>query len=115
MKIRDQRQRVAHRSSQRNVSCVASDTFVHLSNQENMMRLWGAIPALAIVAGAVASPSANAENLVGKIIDHFKNEVRDELRDLKHGDHGDHDGMKDYKHIVVIYQENHSFDNLYGH
>src|ERR1700760_1954511 len=23
--------------------------------------------------------------------------------------------LQDFKHIVVIYQENHSFDNLYGH
>ncbi|MCA6123852.1 alkaline phosphatase family protein [Bradyrhizobium sp. WSM 1704] len=79
------------------------------------MRLWGAIPALAIVAGAAAvSPSANAENIVDKIIDQFKNEVKDELNELKHGDR-DHDGAKHYKHIVIIYQENHSFDNLYGH
>ena len=45
------------------------------------MRLWGAIPALAVVAGAVAiSPVANAENLVEKIVDEFKHEIRDELR-----------------------------------
>ncbi len=46
------------------------------------MRLWGAIPALAVIAGAVAiSPAANAENLVEKIVDEFKHEVSDELRD----------------------------------
>ena len=77
------------------------------------MRLWGAIPALAVVAGAVAiSPAANAENLVEKIVDEFKHEVSDELRELR--DRG-HEGVHQYKHIVVIYQENHSFDNLYGH
>ncbi|MCP1975195.1 alkaline phosphatase family protein [Bradyrhizobium elkanii] len=77
------------------------------------MRPWGAIPALAVVAGAVAiSPVANAENLVEKIVDEFKHEIRDELRDLR--DRG-HEGVHQYKHIVVIYQENHSFDNLYGH
>src|SRR5262245_43345162 len=80
------------------------------------MRLWGAIPALAIVAGAVAAaPVANAENLVEKIVDEFKNEVRDEFRHHDHDHDRNHDGFKDYKHVVVNYQENHSFDNLYGH
>ena len=60
------------------------------------MRLWGAIPALAIVAGAVAiSPVANAENLVEKIVDEFKHEVRDELRDLRDRGHGLRSGRRD--------------------
>ena len=28
--------------------------------------------------------------------------------------HGDANKLRDVKHIVVIYEENHSFDNLYG-
>src|SRR4051794_33090278 len=28
---------------------------------------------------------------------------------------GDKGPLGNYKHIVVIYEENHSFDNLYGH
>ena len=28
--------------------------------------------------------------------------------------HGDENKLRDVKHIVVIYEENHSFDNLYG-
>jgi acid phosphatase len=28
--------------------------------------------------------------------------------------HGDRQNLRDFKHIVVIYEENHSFDNLYG-
>ena len=28
--------------------------------------------------------------------------------------HGDENKLRDIKHIVVIYEENHSFDNLYG-
>ena len=32
-----------------------------------------------------------------------------------HGEHDKHDSSKrGIEHIVVIYQENHSFDNLYG-
>ncbi|GCC46281.1 hypothetical protein chiPu_0030511, partial [Chiloscyllium punctatum] len=79
-------------------------TFSRVCARESTMRLWGAIPALAVVAGAVAiSPAANAENLVEKIVDEFKHEVSDELRELR--DRG-HEGVHQYKHIVVIYQEN---------
>jgi len=31
-----------------------------------------------------------------------------------HDDHGGDGSLRDVKHIVVIYEENHSFDNLYG-
>jgi phospholipase C len=31
-----------------------------------------------------------------------------------HDDHGGNGSLRDVKHIVVIYEENHSFDNLYG-
>ena len=31
-----------------------------------------------------------------------------------HDDHGRGASLRDVKHIVVIYEENHSFDNLYG-
>jgi acid phosphatase len=31
-----------------------------------------------------------------------------------HDNHGHGAGLRDVKHIVVIYEENHSFDNLYG-
>src|SRR5262245_8376464 len=31
-----------------------------------------------------------------------------------HHDHDGRAGLRDVKHIVVIYEENHSFDNLYG-
>ena len=31
-----------------------------------------------------------------------------------HHDHGHGASLRDVKHIVVIYEENHSFDNLYG-
>src|SRR5690348_17696384 len=31
-----------------------------------------------------------------------------------HDDHGGGASLRDVKHIVVIYEENHSFDNLYG-
>src|SRR5712672_2561296 len=29
-------------------------------------------------------------------------------------DHGNGDALQKIKHIVVVYEENHSFDNLYG-
>src|SRR5215831_8564013 len=75
-----------------------------------IMRLWGAIPILASVAGALTvSSAARAESLAGKIVGEIKQEIKDELKDRDDGEHA-----RDYKHIVIIYQENHSFDNLYG-
>ncbi|TAI64264.1 alkaline phosphatase family protein [Bradyrhizobium sp. Leo170] len=84
------------------------------------MRLWGAIPALTLAVGAIAvAPVAKAENLVDKIVDQFKHNNGDDFRHHDHDhDHGHHDRddlLKAYKHVVIIYQENHSFDNLYGH
>ena len=56
------------------------------------MRLRGGVSVLALAVGmASASTLARADD---------------------HGGHGH--GLDAYKHIVVIYQENHSFDNLYG-
>jgi len=79
------------------------------------MRLWGAIPVFALAIGATAlPPAAKAGDRIEKILDELrdlKHDIRDELRDRGR----DHDGLKDYEHIVVIYQENHSFDNLYGY
>jgi acid phosphatase len=76
------------------------------------MRFWGAIPIFASVAGAITlSPIANADSLTEQLFNGLKKELREELD--KFG-HNDKDRLKDYKHIVVIYQENHSFDNLYG-
>jgi acid phosphatase len=78
------------------------------------MRLWGALPFFALAVGAVAvSPVARAENLVEKILDELKQDIKEELKEKDHG-RDDGERLKDYKHIVVIYQENHSFDNLYG-
>src|SRR5215475_11492898 len=61
------------------------------------MRIRGVAPIFAAIVGGAAavSPLANA----GDSDDHRQ----------KHREH-----LKDFKHIVVIYQENHSFDNLYG-
>ena len=60
------------------------------------MRIRAAASILATILSATAlSPLANADN---------SNDHR-----LRHREH-----LKDFKHIVVIYQENHSFDNLYG-
>src|SRR5689334_5212903 len=59
------------------------------------MRIRGATSVLAAILGAATvSPLAKADN--------------DDHR-LIHRQH-----LRDFKHIVVIYQENHSFDNLYG-
>lgn len=79
------------------------------------MRLWGAISIVALSLGAVTiSPMAHAEDrakdIVEDILAQIQKDVRDELR--KDFDDGAH--ARDYKHIVIIYQENHSFDNLYG-
>src|SRR5215470_12525284 len=75
-----------------------------------IMRLWGAIPILASVAGALTlSSAARADSLAGKIVGEIKQDIKDELKDRDDGEHA-----RDYKHIVIIYQENHSFDNLYG-
>jgi phospholipase C len=78
------------------------------------------------------SPVAKAESLVEKILDEIRHEIKEQLADLRdhghdgdnghNGNHGqdgnhghdDNDALKDYKHVVIIYQENHSFDNLYG-
>jgi acid phosphatase len=81
------------------------------------MRLWGAISIFALAAGALAaSPIAKAQN--GKVLeqlrDDFKEGLQDRDRDHDDRDHDDGGRLRDYKHIVVIYQENHSFDNLYG-
>jgi acid phosphatase len=48
----------------------------------------GAISLLAVSAGAAAQPPGKS--------------------------HGDENKLREIKHIVVIYEENHSFDNLYG-
>jgi acid phosphatase len=75
-----------------------------------IMRLWGAIPILATVAGALTvSSAARAESLADKIVAETKQEIKDEQKDRDDGEH-----VRDYRHIVIIYQENHSFDNLYG-
>src|SRR5215470_2422470 len=75
-----------------------------------IMRLWGAIPILASVAGALTlSSAARADSLAGKIVGEIKQDIKDELKDRDDGEHA-----RDYKHFVIIYQENHSFDNLYG-
>jgi phospholipase C len=75
-----------------------------------IMRLWGAIPILATVAGALTvSSAARAESLADKIVAETKQEIKDEQKDRDDGEHA-----RDYRHIVIIYQENHSFDNLYG-
>src|SRR5437660_12715801 len=59
------------------------------------MRIRGATSVLAAILGAAAvSPLAKADNDDHRLIH------RQQLRD--------------FKHIVVIYHENHSFDNLYG-
>ena len=73
------------------------------------MRLWRAISVLALTIGATAvTPIARADNTVQKSIGEIERDVRDELRaDFDDGAH-----MRDYKHVVIIYQENHSFDNL---
>jgi len=80
------------------------------------MRLWGAISIFALAAGALtASPIAKAQN--GKILEQLRDDFKggSQDRDRDHDrDHDDGERLKDYKHIVVIYQENHSFDNLYG-
>jgi phospholipase C len=74
------------------------------------MWLWGAIPILATVAGALTvSSAARAESLADKIVAETKQEIKDEQKDRDDGEH-----VRDYRHIVIIYQENHSFDNLYG-
>jgi len=74
------------------------------------MRLWGAIPVIASVAAVLTvSPLAHAESAADKIIDQIKQDAKDRQNDRDEGDR-----VRDYKHIVVIYQENHSFDNLYG-
>src|SRR5215470_9287639 len=74
------------------------------------MRLWGAIPVIASVAAVLTvSPLAHAESAADKIIDQIKQDAKDKQNDRDEGDR-----VRDYKHIVVIYQENHSFDNLYG-
>jgi phospholipase C len=75
------------------------------------MRLWGALPIFATVAGvAIASSPVNAESLAERLFAEIRHDIKDEFR----FHHDDGDRLKDYKHIVVIYQENHSFDNLYG-
>jgi len=77
------------------------------------MRLWGAISIFALAAGALtASPIAKAQN--GKILEQLRDDFKGGSQD-RDRDHDDGERLKDYKHIVVIYQENHSFDNLYGH
>src|SRR5215813_14202131 len=74
------------------------------------MRLWGAIPVIASVAGALTISSvACAESAADKVIDQIKQDAKDRQNDRDEGDHA-----RDYKHFVIIYQENHSFDNLYG-
>ncbi len=42
--------------------------------------------------------------------DDFNDRKSDNDHKLKHQER-----LKGFNHIVVIYQENHSFDNLYGH
>ena len=60
------------------------------------MRIRAAASILAVILGATTvAPFASADN-------------SDDHR-LRHREH-----LKNFKHIVVIYQENHSFDNLYG-
>src|SRR5262245_36775692 len=46
--------------------------------------------------------------------DEFK--FKNAQNEFKHDDDRDKqdDSLRQYKHIVIIYQENHSFDNLYG-
>src|SRR4029077_16676319 len=76
------------------------------------MRLWGAFSIFALTAGALAaSPIAKAQN--GKVLEQLRDDFKGGLQD-RDRDHDDGGRLKDYKHIVVIYQENHSFDNLYG-
>ncbi|MDB5519014.1 MAG: Phosphoesterase, partial [Tardiphaga sp.] len=65
------------------------------------MRLWGALPILATVAGvAIASSPVNAESLAERLFAEIRHDINDEFR----FHHDDGDRLKDYKHIVVIYQ-----------
>ena len=81
------------------------------------MRLRG-VSILALCVGmATMSSVARAEgpefnfNSLFKILEHEIKELEHEIKeDLEKHRHG----LDAYKHIVVIYQENHSFDNLYG-
>src|SRR4029077_2322676 len=74
------------------------------------MRLRG-VSILALCVGmATMSSAARAEGPdfnFNSFINHLEHELRDEFEQHRHG-------LDAYRHIVVIYQENHSFDNLYG-
>ena len=77
------------------------------------MRPWGAISIFALTAAALAaSPIAKAQS--GIVLEQLRDDFKEFLQELKDRDHDDGERLRDYKHIVVIYQENHSFDNLYG-
>src|SRR5215475_13440495 len=72
------------------------------------MRLRSAVSVLALAVGLASVPTfAGAENF-----GEFRFKLAELFNEFRHGHHEER--LRDYKHIVVIYQENHSFDNLYG-
>jgi acid phosphatase len=78
------------------------------------MRFRGSASILALAVGLASMSSFASAESSGKLLKFAENEFgRDNDRDRDH-DRDHEDGVHQYKHVVVIYQENHSFDNLYG-
>jgi len=73
------------------------------------MRFRGTVSLVALAVGLAMTPSVAGADNFGD----FRFKLAELLNEFRHGNH-DEDRLRDYKHIVVIYQENHSFDNLYG-
>src|SRR5262249_51189505 len=106
-----QRRPVNKQSLIRNVGHLGSaplGIFLHHHTTPGGLFMRGGVSMLAIAVGLAATSLAHADDYkdFGRdLLRHIEDEFRHER---------DRDNLDSYKHIVVIYQENHSFDNLYG-
>jgi len=66
----------------------------------------------AVIAGAIITVAATATTAISPA-SASGHQARANLQ-TAHGSHGTGELPGGYKHLVVIYEENHSFDNLYG-
>src|ERR1700730_18338734 len=94
-------------------SLVSAFSIFHPIMRRSPMRFRGGVSILAVAVGLAAAASlVRAEDS-----DDVRRNTPGQSQPDDHGsrrDDDERDGLRAYKHIVVIYQENHSFDNLYG-